>query len=202
MQASAGRPIFASAFRPMTRLQGIRMMDAMRLRSHLRGLRSLADRHGDVALALALTVLTQIEVWTISMSYLESPRLPIAATTLVMTVSLAWRRRAPLAMALAIAAAVVVQVLLASTPHPTSAPFIVWMVAAYSVAAYASRRDALVGGLALAAAVDLWAIADAGGSEFVFVTVILAGFWVAGRVVRSTQPAGRGARRANRRART
>jgi signal transduction histidine kinase len=37
----------------------------------------------------------------------------------------------------------------------------------------------------LIAAVDLWAVAQQGGSEFVFLTVILTGFWVVGRVVRS-----------------
>jgi signal transduction histidine kinase len=147
--------------------------------------RTLLDRHGDWLVAAALTLVTQLEVWTINSSYLDAARLPFAVTTLVMTLALAWRRRAPLAMATAVAGAVVAQTLLAPTPHPTSAPVLVWMVTAYSVAVHASLRDAQIGGALLVVAVDVWAVSDSGGSEWVFLTVILAGFWIVGRVVRS-----------------
>jgi len=150
-----------------------------------RRVRALVDRHGDALLATALTLVTQLEVWTIKGSYLEAPRLPIAVTTLVMTSAIAWRRRAPLAMAAAISCAVVAQTILARTPHPTSAPLLVWMVAAYSVAVHAPRRDGRIGGAMLIAAVDVWAVLDSGGSEWVFLTAILAGFWIVGGVVRS-----------------
>jgi signal transduction histidine kinase len=147
--------------------------------------RAFLAHHGDVALAAACTLLTQVEVWTIKASYLDASRLPIAVTTLVMSASLAWRRRAPIEMAVAISTAAVVQALVAPTSHPTSAPFVVWMVAAYSVGAHAPRRSAVAAGLVLIASLDLWAIVQHQGSELVFLTVILAGFWVVGRIVRS-----------------
>ena len=147
--------------------------------------RSVNTRQADVALVVGLTVLTQIEVWTINASYLETSRLPIALTTLMMSASLLWRRRAPLAMVAVISAALLVQMLIVATSHPTSAPFLLWMVAAYSVAAHSGRRAAVVGGVSLILSVDLWAIVQHQGNEFVFLTAILAGFWVAGRIVRS-----------------
>jgi signal transduction histidine kinase len=147
--------------------------------------RSLLARQGDVALAAALTLLTQVEVWTIKASYLEASRLPIAVTTLVMSGSLVWRRRAPVRMAAAVSAAAIAQALVVPTPHPTSAPFVVWMIAAYSVGAHAGLRHAVVGGAMLIVSLDLWAIVQHQGSEFVFLTVILAGFWAVGRIVRS-----------------
>jgi signal transduction histidine kinase len=157
----------------------------MTLRRPASTVRPFLARHGDVALAAALTLLTQVEVWTINASYLQASRLPIALTTLVMSVSLAWRRTAPLGTAVTISAAAIVQTLVAPTPHPTSAPFVVWMVAAYSVGANAPRRSAVAGGLVLIASLDLWAIAQHQGSEFVFLSVIMAGFWAVGRIVRS-----------------
>lgn len=147
--------------------------------------RALVDRHGEVLAAAALTVVTQLEVWTIKGSYLQAPRLPIAVTTLVMTLALASRRRAPLAMAVGVSCAVLAQTLLAQTPHPTSGPVLVWMVAGYSVAVHAPPRDARIGAAMLIVAVDVWAVLDSGGSEWVFLTAILAGFWLVGRVVRT-----------------
>jgi signal transduction histidine kinase len=147
--------------------------------------RSFWVRHGDVALAAVLTALTQVEVWTIKASYLEASRLPIAVTTFVMSVSLIWRRRAPLAMVAAISGAAIVQAIVAPTPHPTSLPFVVWIIAAYSVGAHAGRRSAVIGGGALILSLDVWSIVQHQGNEFVFLTVILAGFWAVGRVVRS-----------------
>ncbi len=157
----------------------------MRLHQVAHGVRTFVAHHSDVFLAVVLTLVTQVEAWTIRASYLDAGRLPIAVTTLVMSGSLAWRRRAPLPMAVAISAAVLLQAVVASTPHPTSAPLIVWMIAAYSVAAHAGRRQAIAGGTVLIVSVDVWAVADNGGSEFVFLTVILTGFWIVGRVVRS-----------------
>lgn len=155
----------------------------MRLR--WKRIRAGLGRHGDGLLAVVLTVATQVEAWTIKASYLDAPRLPVALATLVMSMALVWRRRAPLLMAVVIGAALVAQLALARTPHPTSAPLLVWMIAAYSVAAHASRRDALIGGVILVAAVDVWAIGDGGGSEWAFLTAILTGFWIVGRIVRS-----------------
>ena len=138
-----------------------------------------------MTLAVVLTALTQLEAWTIEASYLDAPRLPIALTTLAMSVSVGWRRRAPLAVALVVASALLVQLALVHPAHSTSAPVIVWMILVYSVAVHASQRDAVLGGVALVAVVDVWAIVRDGGNEFVFLTVILGGFWLVGRVVRS-----------------
>jgi signal transduction histidine kinase len=147
--------------------------------------RGFLDRHGDGLLVAALLLVTQVEAWTIRGSYLQVSRLPIAVTTLVMTLALLLRRRAPLLMVALISGAVVVQLVLARTPHPTSAPLLVWMVAAYSLGVHARRRHARIGIALLVGSIDVWAVADGGGSSWVFLTVILAGFWIVGRVVRS-----------------
>src|SRR4051794_41354197 len=93
--------------------------------------RTLLDRHGDWLFAAALTLVTQLEVWTINGSYLDAARLPFAVTTLVMTLALAWRRRAPLAMATAVARAVVAPTPPPPPPPPTPAPPLGLVVTAY-----------------------------------------------------------------------
>jgi signal transduction histidine kinase len=104
-------------------------------------------------------------------------------TSLCMTVPLAWRRRAPLAVALAVAVALLVQVALEPSPHPVDSQFLVWIVTSYSIAAHTDFLRALMGEVVLIFAVDAWAYQT--GDDLVFVPVILTGFWIAGRMVRS-----------------
>jgi signal transduction histidine kinase len=145
-------------------------------------LRSVADRWGDVALAAALTAFVQADIWTDD-GYLTGSKPFLALTSLLMTVPLAWRRRYPLGVALVVSGAILLQVAVEDGPHPPDGPFLAWIVTSYSIAAHARLRTAVAGGLPLIVAVDLWAYRT--GDDLVFVPVILAGFWIAGRVVRS-----------------
>ena len=151
----------------------------------MRGQRSrfqgVLERYGDYALAVALSALVLSDVWT--NGYVVGSKPLLTVTSLGMTVPLAWRRRAPFVVALTVAAALLLQAAIEPTPHPPDAPFLAWIVTSYSVAAHAELRRALAGGALLVVAVDLWAYRT--GDDLVFIPIILAGFWIAGRVVRS-----------------
>lgn len=145
-------------------------------------LREATSRWGDGALAAALTVFVQADIWTDD-GYLTGSKPFLAFTSLVMTAPLAWRRRFPFGVALVVSGAIVLQVIVEHGSHPPDGPFLAWIVTSYSVAAHAGFRRALAGGALLIIAVDLWAYNT--GDDLVFIPVILAGFWIAGRVVRS-----------------
>lgn len=145
-------------------------------------LRAATSRWGDIALAVALTVFVQIGIWTDD-GYLTGSKPFFTVTSLLMTAPLAWRRRFPVGVTLLIAAAILLQAAVESGPRPPDGPFLAWIVAAYSVAVHATLRRSLVAGAFLLVAVDAWAYRT--GDDLVFVPVILAGFWLAGRVVRS-----------------
>lgn len=145
-------------------------------------LRRGADRWGDVLLAAALTVVVQGDIWGDD-GYLTGSKPFLALTSLCMTAPLAWRRRYPFGVALVVSVAIVLQAAVERGPHPPDGPFLAWIVTSYSLAAHADLRRALAGGILLAVAVDSWAYNT--GDDLVFVPVILAGFWIAGRVVRS-----------------
>jgi signal transduction histidine kinase len=115
--------------------------------------------------------------------YLTGSKPFFAFTSLLMTVPLAWRRRLPLGVAVVVGGAIFLQAAVESGPHPPDGPFLAWILTSYSVAAHAPMRRALAGGTFLVVAVDLWAYRT--GDDLVFIPVILAGFWLAGRVVRS-----------------
>lgn len=144
-------------------------------------LRRVVDQYGDYALAAGLTLFVQSDVWT--NGWIIGSRPLFSVTSLCMTIPLAWRRRAPFAVALTVAAALVVQVALEPSPHAVDAQFLAWIVTSYSVAAHTDLRRALISLALLVVAVDLWAHDT--GDDLVFVPVIVAGFWIAGRVVRS-----------------
>jgi signal transduction histidine kinase len=146
------------------------------------GVRGAAARWGDVALAAALTVFVQVDIWTAD-DYLTGSKPFLAFTSLLMTAPLVWRRRFPLEVALVVSGAIVLQVIVEHGSHPPDGPFLAWIVTSYSVAAHADVRRALAGGALLIVAVDLWAYRT--GDDLVFIPVILTGFWIAGRIVRS-----------------
>jgi signal transduction histidine kinase len=145
-------------------------------------LRVSTSRWGDVALAAALTLFVQADIWTDD-GYLTGSKPFLAFTSLLMTAPLAWRRRFPFEVALVVSGAIVLQVIVEHGSHPPDGPFLAWIVTSYSVAAHADVRRALAGGALLIVAVDAWAFRT--GDDLVFIPVILAGFWIAGRIVRS-----------------
>jgi signal transduction histidine kinase len=145
-------------------------------------LRAGAARWGDIVLAAALTIFVQADIWGDN-GYITGSKPFLALTSLCMTVPLAWRRRYPLGVALVVSGAILLQATVERGPHPPDGPFLAWIVTAYSLAAHAALRRAVAGGALLVVAVDFWAYNT--GDDLVFIPVILAGFWIAGRVVRS-----------------
>jgi signal transduction histidine kinase len=149
--------------------------------------------YGDWVLALALAVLFQIEVWTIDPShppgdvgtevFSSSERAVAAAAGLVMTLSLAWRRRAPLVvLALAFATSVLANVVAVLDAATTSAIAVV--VAVYSVGVHTERVRAAVGGLGVAALIAANAAGQFSLGDLLFIAMIVGGAWLAGRAMR------------------
>jgi signal transduction histidine kinase len=158
----------------------------MNLRAALTRTRAASRRHGDVALAVALATIGELDV-LLPDNYHTGSRPVLAVTTFAMTIALAWRRRNPLGVGLFIAAVLLAQTAFAPTPHPPDSPFLAWIIAVYSVAAHTDLRAAALGGIGLLIAVDSWVslTPNNGGTDLVFISIILLGFWIAGRVVRS-----------------
>jgi signal transduction histidine kinase len=114
-----------------------------------------ADIH-DGVFALALTVFAQLDLWlNVEAATHYGPQGVVAAATAVATLSLALRRRAPLATACLVAAAVGAPELAAVLTIQLWGDFVPLLVAAYSVARYAPARQAALGGGLLAAAVAI-----------------------------------------------
>ncbi len=159
-------------------------MDALR---RLRGM-------GDAALAVALTVLVQAEVW---LSPAPDPdEVPMlvafggptagAVAALVFTLSLAWRRRFPLAVLLlaypALALAGVASL------DATIALSVAVMVATYSAGAHTRGRAAFAAAAAVAGLVVLTVLRVSAGaqeaSDVVLPLSLFGGPWLAGLAIR------------------
>jgi signal transduction histidine kinase len=149
--------------------------------------------YGDWVLALVLAVLFQIEVWTIDPShppgdvgtevFSSTERAAAAATGLVLTLSLAWRRRAPLAV-LAVAIAVSVMANVVAVLDEATTPAIALVVAVYSVGAHTSGLRASVGGLGVAALIAANVAEQFSLGDLLFIAMIVGGAWLAGRAIR------------------
>jgi signal transduction histidine kinase len=139
----------------------------------------------DVVLAAALTVFAQLDLrFGIDGSTPYGSPVAVAVCTLVATGALAWRRRAPLATALVVAAAVAGPQLVTVLTISLWGDFVPLLVAAYSVARYAGLRRAAVGVLAVAAAfaVAMLRVPSVGtAANIPFVLVPLAGVTALGR---------------------
>ncbi len=136
----------------------------------------------DAVLAFVLAALVLSEVLT-SGDYLTGSRWVYVPVALLMTVPLAWRRRAPLAVAALVMGAFAAQsLILDPTPTPDG-ELIPALIAVYSVAANGAGWSPFVGGgLSLAAGL-IWLGVD----DFLLPTVIFGGAWVAGRLVQKRQ---------------
>ena len=144
----------------------------------LRGHPSASD--GLLAFALAAFVLS--EVFT-SEGYLTGSNWVYVPVAVLMTIPLAWRRRAaPVVVALVMGAFAAQSLILDPTPTP-DAELIPALIAVYSVAAHGERWVSLVGGgLSLVAGL-IWLGLD----DFLLPTVIFGGAWFAGRLVQKRQ---------------
>src|SRR5436190_19614797 len=125
------------------------------------GLRVWAQRWGDWGVALALAAVAEFELWAHTPAGLvvTGGRAPLAVLFGFVTVPLAWRRRAPVAVLFVVTGALVVVAFLIR--HPGGVPlgvFLALIVAFYSLGAHCEERRALLVGagvLATIAAVDL-----------------------------------------------
>ena len=145
----------------------------------------------DVALAAALTVFAQLNLrLDLDNSTPFGPPWAVAVCTFVATAALAFRRRAPLATALTVAAAVAGPQLVTVLTISLWGDFVPLLVAAYSVARYADRRQAAEGIFVVATAfvvvmLRVPSVATAGNVPFVVVP--LAAVTVLGRELRRRQ---------------
>ena len=141
----------------------------------------------DGAFAVVLALVAEVEIWTSELT--DEPRVVGAAAALVVTLALAWRRRAPLASAVVALGTMA----LFSSFWSSSGLWVVLvvMVSSYSVAAHCDLRRASIGA-ALALAVGALATLQEDNESvgqflgnFVFVAGLLVGLpWAAGRALR------------------
>jgi len=145
-------------------------------------LRGGIERHrfaSDAALAVALAVLVLSEVLTSTGYYTASQAIYVPAS-LLMTLPLAWRRRAPLAVTIVVMGALVFESLVVGSAPTPDVQLVGWLIAIYSVAAHCDRTRALIGGAVSLAAGLVWM----GPADFLFPVVVFGGAWLAGRLVR------------------
>jgi signal transduction histidine kinase len=112
----------------------------------------------DIAIAVGVTVWMLVEAWA---EHLQ-PAAVVAPLMVVGGLSLAWRRRYPIAVVCVIVSVSFVQAAAGMTMHSAVSPVIALFIASWSVGAYEPRRRAVAGlallvvGVWLAMGVDLW----------------------------------------------
>jgi signal transduction histidine kinase len=105
----------------------------------------------DALLALALAGTAQYEIWVGALfdDGIPGPRLPNAVLLLLITVPLAWRRRAPTVVFALVLASIGLQISLIDDARSVQPPFQHWialLIIFYSLGAHADRRRALIAG--------------------------------------------------------
>ncbi|HYY33850.1 MAG TPA: sensor histidine kinase [Gaiellaceae bacterium] len=134
---------------------------------------------GDAALAAALAGIVLSDIWTSADYYTASQAIYVSAA-LLMTLPLAWRRKAPLPVAAVVMGALVFESLAVGSAPTPDYQLVGWLIAIYTVAAHCGRRAALAGGAISLAAGLIWMGVD----DFLFPVVVFGGAWLAGRLVR------------------
>ena len=144
----------------------------------------LDARKTDFLLAAAFGLLAQGEVWLTAAG--DGQRVETAVCAAVMCVALAWRRRAPLAAALAVVAAVAVLGTVAELP---TAVFLlpVTLIALFSVAAHDSgeRAAAALGAALVVLGVTTAQDSDATVTDLTAPAVLFSAAWATGRYTRT-----------------
>jgi signal transduction histidine kinase len=151
-----------------------------------RRLRRIPSFAADALLACALGLVAELEVLG-SASFPGSDRAAAVAIP-VMTLPLAWRRRAPVAAAAAVYAAYAAQAVAGGQAEQSIAVAIALLVAIYSLAAHAGDGRVAVAGLVTGQAVAWLALALEGGrgaGDYVFSLLLGGGAWLGGYAVRS-----------------
>ena len=141
-------------------------------------------RLGDPLLAGALFVVCEAEV--VSAGGRGARPLGALSAAAALTLPLVWRRRAPLAAAALVMAAVVALAVLVPGFNSLNAPMFVLFIPPYSVAAHEGRRRALVGlAICLVGAATVNLIHPSGLTSVVFSSGMVAASWAVGRALRS-----------------
>ncbi|MGH2799581.1 MAG: DUF7134 domain-containing protein [Thermoleophilaceae bacterium] len=104
----------------------------------------------DALLALALAATAQYEIWIGPLfdDGIPGPRLANAVLLLLITVPLAWRRRAPTTVFALVLVSIGLQIALIDDSRSDQPPFQHWialLVVFYTLGAHAERRRAMVG---------------------------------------------------------
>src|SRR3954468_12001169 len=137
----------------------------------------------DLLVAGALTLYGQVEAWTFSS--LDGPRAAVAAITAATTAVTVFRRRAPIAVAVAVIALVLIGGAAWNVPDQLVTPTLALLLACYSVGAHAPLRAAVAGVGTVVAALFGASVAHGKVGDFLFLATSFVGVWAAGRVVRS-----------------
>jgi signal transduction histidine kinase len=138
---------------------------------------------GDIALALAVVVLGQSEVW---LRDDVQPRPAAAVCELVLGAALAWRRVAPMTTVAVVAVAGTVEAVAGVPLQSPLNPIIASVIAAYSLFVHATAHRAVAGGgLLLAAIATQSASQHQELGSFAWATVLMAGVAAVGWTVRS-----------------
>jgi signal transduction histidine kinase len=132
----------------------------------------------DAVLAIALAAFAFSDIIT-SSGYLSGSDWVYVPVVLLMTLPLAWRRRAPLVVVVVVMGAFAAQsLILDPTPTP-DVELIPALIAVYSVAAHGERWESFLGGAVGLGAGLIWLGID----DFLLPVVMFGGAWLAGRLV-------------------
>jgi signal transduction histidine kinase len=151
----------------------------------IRCARRLVDRYPfatDAVVAVGLAAFVQQDIWG-SSDYFTASKAVYVPAALLMTLPLAFRRRAPFAVAVVVMGALVAEALAVGTAPTPDSQLVGWLLAIYTVAALCDRTAAVLGGALSLAAGLVWM----GFDDFLFPLVVFGGAWVAGRLVRERQ---------------
>ncbi|HAG99300.1 MAG TPA: two-component sensor histidine kinase [Ktedonobacter sp.] len=133
------------------------------------------------ALAAAVVTLGQAEVWA---NAAIQPKPAAAVCELTLGLSLAWRRRFPLATITAVAVAASAEAVAQVPLQEPLVPLIAYVIAVYSLVTHASRERAFAGAIiALTGLAVQTASQHKGIGNFVFALVFVVGAWIAGRTI-------------------
>lgn len=139
----------------------------------------------DWLLVSVLAVVGEVETWT-SKSGFTGPRGLIAIAVLATAIALLWRRRAPLASAITVAALIQGTSAAWNVPDTIVSPGIVLMCSAFALGTYAPLRRAAAGlATFVIALLATSALKGKGFGDFFFLASLYAVLWGAGRIVRS-----------------
>jgi signal transduction histidine kinase len=140
----------------------------------------------DSALAAVLLVAAETELIVRPRSGPFAVELGIVAG---MTVSLAWRRRAPLPVAGSVMAMLIVLKAIYGDFHELSFPLLTALIAPYSVGASEPRPRALVGLAVCLAGVSAIDAVGSDNASLAFIVAMVTASWVAGQVLRTRRVA-------------